>query len=155
MKISFTEEGMSIDNGTIDPRFKMATETGQYPGCYISSNPEELKVLIDLIQPFLTNNFNNNYWGKHTHLVWEAQSYNVAYADGIWVKGCSYGNRHTVPSITNFPINTGKIVRLTIKAFDGNECHGKPFISLEEISIPEEMVKYKGSDGNWINDWDD
>lgn len=149
MKIKFTTKGMSIDDGEIDSRFRMATETGQYPGCYISSNPEELKVLINLIQPFLANVFNNNYWGKRTHLVWEGQSYNVAYADGLWIKGCSYGNRHSVPSITNFPINKTKIVRLTIKAFDD-----EPFILLEEINVPEEMIKYKGSDGNWVNNWE-
>ena len=149
-KIKFTQEGMSIDNGTIDTRFRMATETGQLPGCYISGNPEELQVLIDLIQPFLANLFDNHYWGKHTHLVWEGNNYNVAYADGLWFKGCSYSNRHTIPSVTNFPINKAKIVRLTIKAFDDTE----PFILLEEINVPEGIIKYKNSEGNWVNDWE-
>lgn len=153
MEILFTSEGMSINGGEIDSRFKMATETGQCPGCFIASDPENVHDLIKVVEPLLKNEFGNSYWSKHTYLVWEGNAYNVAYCDGIQLKGCNYSRRHTTPSVTNFPVSSRMIVRLTLKAFDGNEYPGKPYIKLESIDVPEDVIKFK-TDSGWVNDWD-
>lgn len=152
MKIVFTKQGMSVNNGELDARFTLASEADRMPGSFIKCNPENVNDLVAIISPMLTNEFRTNYWQRHKCLVWEGNEYNVAYCDGISVKGCGFHDRSTTPTTHTFPITPKKVVRLTLKAFDGNECPGEPYLSLEDIDVPENVITYKGDNG-WVNDW--
>lgn len=152
MKIMFTSKGMSINGGDIDPRFVLAEETCKAPRNFIKSNPEDVTELIEIIKPVLSNRFKYSYWNRHVHFVPDGgKDARVAYCDGIYFGLVWTSMRSETPQHKDFPVSETRIVRVTLKAFDGDTCHGESFLSLEEIDVPEYVISYQKEDGSWTN----